>query len=239
MMDNMRKILFLLIGLTLALGSSAQKDTISIKQTPEKSFLKKQILPVSLIATGTALNFGTLKKDIQKQFPNTHTTIDNALQFTPMVQMYAYDLMGFQHKNTVFDQTKYLIISQAASVLVVQSLKRITKVERPTGVRTSFPSGHTTCAFVGATMLYKEFKDTDPFLAYSGFAVATTTGILRITNNKHWLSDVVTGAGLGILTVNMVYHFEPLKNWQPFKKNKKLSVTPVLTPNSVTVLCRF
>lgn len=239
MIDGMKYFLFFFFCLILILNGNAQNDTLTVKINPEKSFLKKQVLPVSFIATGTALSFGTLKRDIQDQFPNTNTKVDNILQFAPMAQMYAFDLMGIKHKNSVFDQTKYLVISQAASVLAVQSLKRITKVERPSGVRTSFPSGHTTCAFVGATMLYKEFKDTDPLLAYSGFAVAATTGLLRITNDKHWLSDVVAGAGIGILTVNLVYHFKPLKNWQPFKKNKNFSITPVLTPYSASVNIMF
>ena len=39
----------------------------------------------------------------------------------------------------------------------------------------------------------------------AGYAVATTVAIMRIYNNRHWLGDVCAGAGLGILSVTLVY----------------------------------
>lgn len=66
-------------------------------------------------------------------------------------------------------------------------------------------------------MLYQEFKHAQTYWAYSGYAFALTTGILRVTNYKHSISDVLAGAGLGMLVTNLVYYFEPLKNWNPFK----------------------
>jgi len=232
-------LVFVLLFNLINFNGFSQTDSIPTKNYSKTTFIKKQILPISLIATGTLLNIGSVKNKIQDKFPNTNTNIDDYLQFAPMAQMYLYDMAGFKHKNSVFDQTKYLFISQISSFILTQSMKGITKVHRPSGARTSFPSGHTTSAFVGATVLFHEFKDTEPFLAYSGYALATATGILRMTNNKHWLPDVLVGAGIGILTVNLVYHFEPFKNWQPFKKNKNLTFTPSITPNSASVLIRF
>jgi membrane-associated phospholipid phosphatase len=107
-----------------------------------------------------------------------------------------------------------------ANTIVVGSIKRITNEERPNGGEHSFPSGHTSTAFVMATMLFHEFKDTKPALAYSGFAFATATGVLRVLNNAHWVSDVLVGAGIGIIITDLVYRFEPLKNWNPFKNKK-------------------
>jgi hypothetical protein len=49
-----------------------------------------------------------------------------------------------------------------------------------------------------------------------------------MTNNKHWLPDVVLGAGLGILVSRLVYHWKPLKNWNPFLKKKNIAI--VLAP---------
>ena len=97
-----------------------------------------------------------------------------------MVQIYAFDLVGVKSRNSLFDQTKYLAISQIATSLIVQALKVTTNVERPTGGNHSFPSGHTTNAFVGAAVLYHEFKDSNCLLACSGFVVAASTGFLRI-----------------------------------------------------------
>tara|TARA_R110002050_G_scaffold300803_1_gene472975 strand:- start:16337 stop:16972 length:636 start_codon:yes stop_codon:yes gene_type:complete len=207
---------------------------------PKSTFLKQQILPVSIITVGALLNIGDIKYTIQEKIPNTNTSIDDILEYTPMAQMYLYDAFGFKPKNTVWDQTKYLALAQLISAPTVQLLKGITKVPRPEGSDNfSFPSGHTANAFTGATVLYHEFKDTEPLLAWSGYLVATATGAFRLTNNAHWLPDVLVGAGIGILSANIVYYFEPLKSWQPFKKNKDLAFTPLISPGTVGVHVRF
>lgn len=223
----------------IVLSSYAQKDSIQINNQPKSIFLKKQILPASLIITGSLLNIGTIKYDIQDKIPDTNNSFDDYFQYVPMAQIYLYDALGFKHQNSVFDQTKYLLISQLLSRSLVSILKTTTKVQRPIGNNKSFPSGHTANAFVGATVLFHEFKDTEPVLAYSGYLFATATGVLRMTNNAHWLPDVLVGAGIGILSVNLVYHFKPLSNFQPFKKNKELVFTPVISTNSAGFLCRF
>ena len=69
-------------------------------------------------------------------------------------------------------------------------------------------------------------------LAYSGYLFATTTGVFRVLNNKHWVGDVLVGAGIGILVTDLVYRFEPLKNWNPFKNKKtKVIMSPTYTDN--------
>ena len=118
-------------------------------------------------------------------------------------------------------------------------MKKITAVTRPTGAPESFPSGHTTFAFTNATVLFHEFKDTDLWLAYSGFVVATATGCLRLTNNAHWLPDVVTGAGIGILSVNVVYWIEPLKKLQISSGKKKVSFLPMVGYKSFALAANF
>jgi|WetSurMetagenome_2_1015567.scaffolds.fasta_scaffold24313_4 membrane-associated phospholipid phosphatase len=233
------KILFITGFIFLAMASFAQPDSLRVTITARGNFLKRQVLPVGLILTGSLLNIGTLKHDIQDKIPNTNTNIENYLQYIPMGQVLLYDALGAKHQNTLFDQVKYAAISQGVSSLIVHTLKHTTKVQRPVGGKTSFPSGHTTTAFVGATVLYHEFKDTEPVLAYSGFVFAVTTGVLRMTNDAHWLPDVLAGAGIGILTANLVYHFKPLKNFQPFQKNKNISFIPLISPDSVGLLCRF
>jgi hypothetical protein len=53
------------------------------------------------------------------------------------------------------------------------------------------------------------------------------------------LPDVLVGAGIGILSANLVYHFKPLKGFQPFKKKKEVFFTPLISTKSVGLLCRF
>ena len=92
----------------------------------------------------------------------------------------------------------------------VKTLKKTTKIERPDGSNNdSFPSGHTAMAFMGAEFLYQEYKDVSIWYGVSGYVIASATGVLRIYNNKHWLTDVATGAGIGILGTKVAYWVQP------------------------------
>jgi membrane-associated phospholipid phosphatase len=53
-----------------------------------------------------------------------------------------------------------------------------------------------------------------------------------MVNDKHWISDVLVGAGIGILATELVYYFEPLKNFNPFKNSKNISFVPQIDPYS-------
>lgn len=239
---NLLFIKYMLLGLFLisVIGSSAsEKDSTNYSAPKNTSFIKRQIVPISLITAGALLNIGDIKYTFQKNIPSTHTKADDYLQYVPVAQMYLADVLGCQAKNSVFDQTKYLVISQIVSGALVGVLKYTVSVDRPNGEEHSFPSGHTARAFVSATVLFHEFKDSSPLLAWSGYVFATTTGVLRLTNNEHWLPDVLVGAGIGILATNLVYHFEPLKNFQPFKKKKDLAFTPMISTSSLGVHVRF
>ena len=67
------------------------------------------------------------------------------------------------------------------------------------------PSGHTATAFAGAELLRLEYKEVSPWYGFAGYVVATATGTLRVLNNRHWVSDVVAGAGFGILSARLSY----------------------------------
>ena len=59
-------------------------------------------------------------------------------------------------------------------------------------------------------MMHKEYGDRSPWYSISAFTVATATGISRILNNRHWLSDVLAGAGIGILSTELGYYLADL-----------------------------
>ena len=85
---------------------------------------------------------------------------------------------------------------------------------------TSLPSGHTTAVFAVASVIANQYRDhlIVPIISYS---IATATGLSRIYDNKHWFSDVVAGAAIGITVGNLV---SGRKN-----KDKKLAVIPFST----------
>jgi membrane-associated phospholipid phosphatase len=84
----------------------------------------------------------------------------------------------------------------------------------------SFPSGHAIIAFGAATVFCQEYKDIKylPVIAYSA---ATLVGLSRITENRHWITDVLTGAAIGYLNgenvVNNYHRYSKLKKSQQNK----------------------
>jgi membrane-associated phospholipid phosphatase len=186
------------------------------------------------------------KKHLQNQVQsglNFDSNLDNILLFVPAIEMYSANLFRIKSANTIGNQTKYLLISSLATIATTQLLKRTFNEERPDkSNNNSFPSGHTANAFSMATVLYHEYKDSNRFLAYSGFAFATTTAAFRVLNNKHFTSDVLVGAGIGIAITELVYNFKPLQRWQPFKsKKRQVFISPMYKDNAIglTSIIRF
>jgi hypothetical protein len=219
-------IIIAVCALLLVSQSIKALDSIQHVATNRKFTGRMEIVvPATLITAGLLTYPNVVKQGVGNVMPGTRYYNADYIQYFPMLQMYLANL-ACDARHSLFDQTKYLVISQIVSAAVVQTLKYTVREQRPAKGRfNSFPSGHTCVAFVGATALYHEFKDANRFIAYSGFAVATAVGMLRMTNRKHWLPDVLAGAGTGMLVTNLIYRWEPLKNWQPFG-NTRVTALP-------------
>ena len=80
---------------------------------------------------------------------------------------------------------------------------------------TSFPSGHTTLAFAAATVYAMEYSDR-PLIKIASYSAASIIGLSRITENKHWASDVLIGGILGHLigrqVVNNYHRYAKVKS---------------------------
>ena len=138
---------------------------------------------------------------------NFHSEIDNYTQFAPLVLTAGLHLAGVEGRS---DWPRLLasgVMSGAVMAALVNSIKYTTSELRPDGsTRNSWPSGHTATAFMAATVLHKEYGMTrSPWYSVGGYAVATATGVMRVLNNRHWVSDVLSGAGIGILSVELGY----------------------------------
>ena len=91
-----------------------------------------------------------------------------------------------------------LIEALAVNEALVQTIKYTTRRERPDGSgRNSFPSGHAADTFAFATALERHLGWKGAVPAY---AFASYVAMSRLPDNKHWLSDVVFGAGVGIIS---------------------------------------
>lgn len=161
---------------------------------------------------------GTTKAELKEDHPQFHTHIDNYLQYTPVAAVYALNAFGIHGKHNLRDRTIILGISAVLTAGSVEFTKKVTHQERPDGSdNMSFPSGHTATAFASAEFLRQEYKDVSPWYGVGGYLAATATGALRMYNNKHWLSDVVAGAGIGILSTKAAYWMYPWIQHKLFK----------------------
>lgn len=199
---------------------------------------KSLILPASLITVGvvgTAIkgmnDFHLFsRKDSVKQI-----RIDDYMEWGMLGWVFVCDLMG-KEKHNWADQLCLVVLAEGINAGLTRTVKYAVNQRRPDGGPYSFPSGHTANAFLGAHMAYKEFKDSNPWLAYSGYPLALFVAGSRLYNNRHWVADVVAGAGFGILSVEFAYMiYFPIRNALARTVNKRASelplvISPVLNP---------
>src|SRR5256885_7723557 len=103
------------------------------------------------------------------------------------------------------DLLRALIISEG----LTQGLKYTTRRERPDpSGRTSFPSGHAADTFAFATALERHLGWRGAVPAY---VVASYVAISRLPANRHWLSDTVFGAAVGVIAGRTVTSRETYK----------------------------
>lgn len=182
-------------------------------QAPSR--LRQAILPLSLVTGGLIIeslpdHSGLGKVKIQ-QYSNDHfegfkTSTDNYLQFAPVVAIFGLELAGVKSRNDLTNQWIIMAKSELLMTAIVYSMKNVVHDTRPDGSEdNSMPSGHTAQAFVSATLLDMEYRDTSPWISVAGYMCAVSTGFLRVANNRHWASDVFIGAGIGIASVKLVY----------------------------------
>lgn len=197
---------------TLQYKQTCKKDELSYK-VAKKDFYKILYSGVPLVASGIALrgtdeNFKSFRNEYAKQYNYPY---DDYVQYSPAVAMLAMKACGVPSRSS----WGRMLASDAMSVVLmagtVNAVKESVQRMRPDGSnRRSFPSGHTATAFMCATMLHKEYGHISPWISIGGYTVATATGISRILNNKHWASDVLVGAGIGILSTEIGYFLADL-----------------------------
>jgi hypothetical protein len=138
---------------------------------------------------------------------NFKTGIDDYSQFFGPAMVVGLKLGGYEGRS---DWPRLLAsagMSYGIMALLVNGIKYTAKEMRPDGSSAnSWPSGHTATAFVGATLLHKEYGLTrSPWFSVAGYGVAAATGVMRVLNNRHWVSDVMSGAGIGIMSAELGY----------------------------------
>ena len=157
------------------------------------------------------------KKAFRQDYKNTHantrlvthfkTEIDNYTQYFGPAMVFGLKLAGVEGRSTWPRLLASTAMSYGIMAAFVNGIKYTAKEMRPDGsTANSWPSGHTATSFVGATLLHHEYGMTrSPWYSIAGYGVATATGIMRVLNNRHWVSDVMSGAGIGIMSTELAY----------------------------------
>ena len=135
------------------------------------------------------------------------TGIDDYTQFFGPAMVVGLKLGGYEGRSDWPRLLSSAAASYAIMAVLVNGIKYSAKEMRPDGsTANSWPSGHTATAFVGASLLHKEYGLTrSPWWSVAGYGVATATGVMRVLNNRHWISDVMSGAGIGIMSTELGY----------------------------------
>lgn len=199
--------------LVVSTASIALPQKLSPVEKPLRFSLNQLTVPGGLLATGIFLNNNKprsiknmIAKERNEHMPDFHTRVDNYLLVAPIALAYGLDAFGVKSKTDILNRSLILLKGELMVYGSVSLLKNTTNVLRPDGSnRFSFPSGHTAQAFAAATFLSEEYKDRFKWMPYVSYGLASSVGMMRMANNKHYISDVLLGAGIGILSMKAAY----------------------------------
>ena len=189
-----RFLIYISIAIAFALSSATEASAQVANTVPQPKF--------TIDTDIYDLRFATM--------PYFSYVYDDITQYAPAALVAGLKVFGYEGR------TKWggMIVSDVFSVGImagtVKGIKYIVNRQRPYGGDHSFPSGHTATSFMTATMLHKEYGWRSPWFSIGGYTIAAVTGVSRIMNNAHWLSDVMAGAAIGIGSVHLGYYLTDL-----------------------------
>jgi membrane-associated phospholipid phosphatase len=161
-------------------------------------------MPIDILQKIQAVD-NTVKDHFTGKLPTPPTKIDQLLKWVPVASVLLADIKKTEAGTEVAKHLKAIALSETVLNALLFPLKKFASRNRPDSnwKTDSFPSGHTATAFMGAEILNQALKDRAPSLRYSGYAIAAATAAIRVYKKKHWLSDVVAGAALGIVSARI------------------------------------
>lgn len=200
-----------------AVDTISAQITSPIVQIPVTA--KSLIIPAALIAYGAiTLDNGSLRKinrEAREVFwdgkKHRAPYLEDYTLLVPAAAVYALNIFGIKGQNNFVDRSILYGMSNAIANGISFGIKKLSIETRPdSSDKYSFPSGHTAEAFVSAEFLHLEYRGRVHWTVIAGgYAVGIGTAYLRMHHNKHWLSDVVAGAGIGIASTRFAYFIYP------------------------------
>jgi len=117
--------------------------------------------------------------------------------YTTLAVIITTGIITDQSRQRTFSNTGLLVESILTTSMATSIIKTISHRQRPNGKGyRSYPSGHTSSAFALAAVIKYLYGKYPSCFAYG---IAAFVASSRINDNKHYLSDVVSGALLGTL----------------------------------------
>ena len=224
----MKTKLFIILCLFGVLTANAQTDSLLVSNVDDSAVVesletvitRKQFnlnyahhslsaaLPIATVGLALIPIDNYVCDAVQTKLPDFQLKFDDYLQYVPWAAHLTMGLCGVKGVS----KNRYQIVTADAlaavmMAAVVNGLKYSVRRPRPGSVeeRNSFPSGHTATAFTGATLLAHEYGHRSVWIPIAGYTLATASGVMRILNNRHYVSDVIVGAAVGILTAELAY----------------------------------
>lgn len=243
------KNLILAVALTVTLpmkmyGQRTDCDSLSANNRSIENYKFKwqqTILPVSLIGVGAVALAPSFIRNGSRNITNSVIDIrgnnrrlefDDHIQYLPVASSLMLGCTGIKAKHSFRDRAFIVVTSYATLAVLTNIPKCCIDEKRPefTG-HNSFPSGHTATVFMGAELVRIEYGG---WYGVGAYTLATGVGFMRMYNGRHWLHDVVAGAGVGILSARVGEWSCQL--WQKiFQKRRKKENNLVFTPIAIPV----
>jgi len=208
------KVLTTVLLIIFTQHAVAQQIEVLDSAIVKDNFFKSKAVRISavpaILLVGSAATWG-IRKDVRefrnRYLPTFRYHYDDYLQYAPVATVFALNAAGAKGKHKMGRALVSYAFSAVIMASVVNTVKYTAKVERPDGsTRNSFPSGHTANSFMNATFLHKEYGQfRSPLYSVGAYTAATATAVGRELNNRHWISDVLAGAGIGILSTEVGY----------------------------------
>ena len=189
--------------------------------------LDKQLAPLQCRWCVPGSIDGDLSKSATWANPKTADTLSNVMQLAVPVGVMGFGLIqAYRLDDPAAGWSDVLLITEATSVAMLANVIVKYSVGRAppyvwqgtpdlypsaTDANLSFFSGHVTFVFAvvvsGSTLFFMQDMPGAPWVLGFGLAAASFTAYLRIAADKHYLSDVLVGAGVGSLVGWAVPYF--------------------------------
>lgn len=211
----------------------------------EPSFKATQLIaPAVLIGSGTLVhcfahdNLDIWFKNKAQSLRGPYIKADDYLQYLPLFMDLTLAFACVPAEKGLLDRSIELGVAAISVTAITRLGKALIHSQRPNNSDfKSFPSGHTSTAFVGAELVRIEYG---PWWGAGAYLVATGIGFMRMYNNRHWFSDVLAGAGVGILSAHIgEWLLEPTKRLfhipdSDWGNGRKIAPTIAIEPYSGT-----